>query len=200
MHSSPSAILRLASSALTERMTINTATNNTTTSSTATNSPALHRPAAAAVHRLLERRSYATVATVSPAGRPHAAGVLYELVDDAMYVNTMAHSRKARNVAASGHVGVVVPVRRVPIGGPPSAIQFQATARLLEVDDPDIDRCLQHGRLRSITGHGELELPGSCFLRIELPRRLHTYGLGMSLAALIKDPLTAAGLVELDHE
>jgi hypothetical protein len=138
------------------------------------------------------------VATVSPAGRPHVAGVLYELVGTTMWINTTASSRKARNVAHGGHVGVVVPVRRVPAGGPPSAVQFQADAEVVAVDHPDVVRLVSERRLASITGHGELDLPGSCFIRVELPRRLHTYGLGMSLVSLIRNPLEAAGLVDLD--
>jgi len=160
------------------------------------NTPAHHRPTPAHVRRLLERRSYATLATVSPAGRPHAAGVLYELVGDAMFVNTLADSRKARNVDHCGRVGVTVPVRRVPAGGPPSAVQFQARAELLAVDAPPITELVENGSLQTLTSHGELELPGSCFVRIELPERMHTYGIGMSLLSLIRHPLEAGGIVE----
>lgn len=161
--------------------------------------PALARPDHERIMRTLAKRSYCTLATVSAAGRPHVAGVLYELVDTTLWINTTASSRKARNVAHCRHVGVVVPVRRVPAGGPPSAVQFQAEAGIVAVDDPDVVGLLGERRLASITGHGELDLPGSCFIRVELPRRLHTYGLGMSLISLIRHPLEAAGVVELDR-
>jgi hypothetical protein len=113
-----------------------------------------------------------------------------------MYVNTTSTSRKCANVAAESHVAVVVPIRRVPVGGPPSAVQFQTTATVLDIGSPEIGRLLAAGHLKSISSHGELDLPDSCFIRIDLPRRLHTYGLGMSLLALIRDPLGAAGVVE----
>lgn len=161
--------------------------------------PALVRPDQQRIMRALAKRSYCTLATVSAAGRPHVAGVLYELVDTTMWINTTVSSRKARNVAHCRHVGVVVPVRRVPAGGPPSAVQFQGEADVVAVDDPDVIRLVGERRLASITGHGELDLPGSCFIRVELPRKLHTYGLGMSLISLIRHPLEAAGVVELDH-
>lgn len=166
-----------------------------------TTTPALHPTHGLSdtdVRRLIDRRSFATIATVSPAGFPHAANVLYELIDNDLYVNTLRSSRKAKNVAASGRVGVTIPVRRVPVGGPPSAIQFQAEATILGAYDPAIDDLVADGALGSITGHGERDLPDSCFLRINLPRRVHTYGLGMSLLSLIRHPLDAAGLVELD--
>lgn len=155
-----------------------------------------HRPDPTRIQRIIAKRSYCTLATVSRSGRPHVAGVLYELVDSALYVNTTSTSRKARNVDHEPHVAVVIPIRRVPAGGPPSALQFQSTAALLAVDDPEIVRLLAAGRLASISGHGELDLPGSCFVRIDLPPRMHTYGLGMSLLSLIRAPLEGGGEVE----
>lgn len=159
---------------------------------------AIHQPDAAKVFRQIDKRSFATLATVSNADRPHVAGVLYELHDKALYVNTLETSRKGRNLAANPHVGVAIPIRRVPVG-PPSSVQFQGTVEMLAVDDPAIVRLIEAGKLRSITGHGELDLPGSVFVRIALPPRIHTYGLGMSLRRLIADPLNAAGTVDLSR-
>jgi hypothetical protein len=148
------------------------------------------------VVRALDKRSFCTLASVSPAGRPHVAGVLYEAVGTTLYVSTLRSSRKARNVAANGHVGICVPVRRLPVG-PPSSLQFQATADVLATDDPHITELAAAGELKGVTGHGELELPGGCFLRITPAHRVNTYGLGMPLRRLLKDPLHAAGVVEL---
>lgn len=149
----------------------------------------------------LTRRTLATLATTSAAGRPHAANVLYAAVPDVggvphLYVSTDLSSRKARNVAANPHVGVTVLVRRLPVGTP-SAVQFQGTAEILDLDDPALRELAAAGRIDAVTGHGELGRPGGCFLRIRPGRRLHTYGLGMSLWTLIRNPLDAAGVVEL---
>ena len=121
--------------------------------------------------------------------------MLYELVDDAFYVSTLRSSRKARNIAANPHVGVVVPIRRLPVG-PPSTVQFQTDAVLLDQDGPCIRRLVENGKLKSITGHNELEIEDGCFLRMTLPSRLVTYGLGMPIRRLIADPLSAGGFVE----
>jgi hypothetical protein len=51
------------------------------------------------------------------------------------------------------------------------------------------------GRLRAITSHGELDLPDGCTVRIVPGPTIHTYGLDMSLRALAKNPLDAAGTV-----
>ena len=55
---------------------------------------------------------------------------------------------------------------------------------------------LEAGQLKSITSHGELDLPDDCFVRIPLPDRLLTYGLGLPLRRLMRDPLHAAGVTE----
>ncbi len=151
--------------------------------------PDPHRIAAA-----IAKRSFATLATVSLRGRPHTAGVLYVLVGDQLYVSTDRSSRKARNVADNPHVAFAIPVRRLPVG-PPSLIHFQATADIVAPDDPDIRALLGAGELQPIAGHGELERPDVCVLRITPARRLHTYGLGMSLLQLVRHPLDAAGSV-----
>ncbi|HEX6416913.1 MAG TPA: pyridoxamine 5'-phosphate oxidase family protein [Acidimicrobiales bacterium] len=158
--------------------------------------PGFH-PDPAKVARAIAKRSFCTLATTSPSGRPHAAGILYAVADGALYVSTLRTSRKARNIAENPRVGVVIPVRRLPVG-PPSSVQFQAVAEILGVDDPGVRRLAGAGRLKAITGHGELELPDGCVVRITPPRRVLTYGLGMSLRRLVRDPLDAAGAVELD--
>ncbi len=146
----------------------------------------------ALVRKAVARRSYAVLATVSTAGRPHAAGVLYALVGDDLWVSTHRDSRKGRNVATTPHVGLTIPVRRIPLG-PPSAVQAQARAEVVALDDPRVARLVADGSLKGITSHGELDLPGGCFLRITPNRTVHTYGLGLSLWALARDPLAGEG-------
>ena len=157
----------------------------------------VHRPDPAKVAAALRRRSFATLATTSPAGVPHVAGVLYEIAGDHLWLNTLRSSRKARNVAAGGRAALTIPIRRLPVG-PPSSVQFQANAQVLAVDDPAVTSALSSGHLSSLTGHGELELPETCFIRVDLPGRLLTYGLGMSLWSVIRDPLAAAGDVHVE--
>lgn len=154
------------------------------------------RPPVEVVRRAISKRSFCTLATTSPRGRSHAAGVLYATVDDVLYVSTTASSRKARNVEANPLVAVCIPIRRLPVG-PPSSVQFQGRAELLALDDREVLALAGDGRLKAVTSHGELELPGGCFLRITPNGRLLTYGLGMSVLQLLRDPLAAAGVVDL---
>jgi hypothetical protein len=146
--------------------------------------------------KAIRKQSFATLATTSSEGRPHAAGVLYALSGDRLYVSTMRSSRKARNILDNPRVAVTIPVRRAPIG-PPSSIIFQTNARVLDLDDAGLHEAASGGGLKAVTGHGELELPGGVFIEIALPRKVVTYGLGMSLLSLIRDPMNAAGHAHL---
>lgn len=168
----------------------------TTVTSTVEPTRTVFHPDPSAIRRAIERRSVATLATVSAVGRPHAAIVLYQCVEDALFVSTYRQSRKARNVADLGNAAVTIAVRRLPIG-PPASIQFQAWATVLANDDPEIIRLAEAGRLDRITAHGEMDLEEACFLRLALPTRLVTYALGMSLWRAIRNPLDAAGEVHL---
>jgi hypothetical protein len=146
------------------------------------------------VDRAIRRRAFCILATTSPAGRPHAAGVLYAYAEGELYASTLRESRKALNIAANPAVFVSLPVRRLPVG-PPSSVQFAATGQVLDNDHPDVRRLAGQGLLKAVTGHGELDLEGGCFLRITPGRTIHTYGIGMPLHRLIRDPLNAGGVV-----
>jgi len=140
------------------------------------------------VTKEIEKRSFLTLATTSPKGRPHAAGVIYEAVGGALYIHTMRNSRKGRNIADNPHVGVMISIRKMPVG-PPFTIQFQATAEILDMDDPRIVALIEDGKLKAIAGHGALEEPDGSFLKITPSGRIHSYGIGVSLLGLIRDPL-----------
>jgi Pyridoxamine 5''-phosphate oxidase. len=58
---------------------------------------------------------------------------------------------KARNIRENPRVAISIPVRTFP-KAPPMALQYEGTAELLAVDDPEITASLRAGRLRKITG------------------------------------------------
>lgn len=147
------------------------------------------------VVRRIARRSYCVLGTSSPAHRPHSAGVLYAEADGALYVSIERDSRKGRNIAANPHVSINVPIRRLPVG-PPATAMYASTAELLAIDDPHILELARGGRITAVTSHGELEHPAGAFVRIAPPQVVHTYGLGLSLLTFVRNPLRAAGRVE----
>jgi|GEM_PF-3513392 len=163
-----------------------------TTSHTSLTPPALDA-AAQAKHRrrimkVLTKRTFCTLATSSPAGNPHVAGVVYEWAGDNLWVHSMASSRKARNIAASERAAITVPFRRLP-AGPPFTIHFQAHAQVVPMDAPEVTNLLSGGKLSTISRHGALEEPDGAFLKITPTGNIHSYGPGASIIGLIRDPL-----------
>ncbi len=162
-------------------------------------------PAAADAHRrrilaTIARKSFCVLASTSPAGRPHAAGVVYDHHDGSLWLHTKTDSRKAKNVAANPWVGVTIPFRRLPLG-PPFTIHFQARAELVALDAPEAVAALDTGDLDGISGHGALDMPDSCFVRIQPQGSIHSYGPGARTIDLIRDPLNhGAASFPLDAE
>jgi hypothetical protein len=173
-----------------------TTTPLTATPDLAATGPPVRDVPAAVVRRALAKRSYAVLATVSPAGRPHAAGVLYTMVGDDLWLSTETTGRKGRNLLANPHAGITVPVRRLPVG-PPATIHFQGRATVFGTDAPEVARLVESGALAAITSHGELDLDDGCFVRVTLGRTVHTYALGMSLWQVVRNPLALAGRARL---
>ena len=141
-----------------------------------------------AMLRIVAKRSFATLATTSVAGWSHAAGVVYQAVDGDLWIHTTGASRKARNVATTGTVGVGIAFRRLPVG-PPFTIHYQASAELVAMDDPAALRLIDSGAIKRVSGHGALEMADGCFIRVARPRKLHSYGPGARIIDLIRDPL-----------
>jgi general stress protein 26 len=145
-----------------------------------------------AVTDAIANHSFCTLATSSAENRPHVAGVIYALVGRDLYINTDTTSRKARNVTENARAAVCIPVQADP-DGPPFTVSLQGTATVLQNDDPEIVGLVADGRLAAITSHGELERPGTCFIKITPGRRVATYGVGVPEEELAADPLSAFG-------
>ena len=146
------------------------------------------------VRKVIDSKTIATLATVSPAGRPHVAGVLYEAAGGALWVHTM----RSRSIAANPRVAVVIPFRKLP-AGPPYTVQFQGTARLVSMNDPEVIDLIDAGELKTVSAHGALDEPDGVFVRIVPNATVHSYGLGANPIDLIRDPLhTGARTVRLE--
>lgn len=162
-----------------------------------TTSPTIHTTAKTGVdierHRrsitkTLAKQSFCTLATTSPAGRPHVAGVVYEFVDGVLWMHSMRSSRKARSIAANGYAAVTVPFRKLP-AGPPFTVHFQATADVVDMDAAEVQALIAKGALSSISGHGALDEPDGCFIKVVPRGTIHSYGPGARVRDIIRDPL-----------
>jgi general stress protein 26 len=151
------------------------------------------------VRKAIARSSFCTLATSSAENRPLVVGVLYAVVEEQLYVSTLSTSAKVRNISENDRVALCIPVRRYPVG-PPFSVQFQGRADVLPIEDPEISALLKAGPLKRITSHGELDDPNACMLRISPGPRIATYGLGISLRNLLRDPIHASLSLRLDQK
>lgn len=154
------------------------------------------RSPADAVRRAIERRSFCTLATSSNANQPHVVGVAYVYLDDRLYLTTLEGSKKARNIRGNPRVAVCVPVRRFPVG-PPFVVQFGGVASILSLADAVIADLVDRRELNRITSHGELDDPRTCFVQVTPDRKVSTYGIGVSLRTLLRDPISGSRSFDL---
>jgi len=152
-------------------------------------------PAPASVRRAIARHAFCTLAT-SSGSRPHCVGVLYRAVGGVLYVSTSGSSKKARNIRDNPRVAVCIPIHRYPMA-PPFLVQFGGVAEILSAQDRAIAELLEARQLRKITAHGELDDPGTCFLRITPDRTVHTYGIGVPLRTVLRHPTHASATFDL---
>ena len=111
-------------------------------------------------------------------------------------MSTSGSSKKARNIGGNPRVAVCIPVHRYPMA-PPFLVQFGGTAEILSAQQPTIAELLEVGQLKKITAHGELDDPDACFLRITPDRTVHTYGIGIPLRTVLRDPIHASATFDL---
>ncbi|MGI9606403.1 MAG: pyridoxamine 5'-phosphate oxidase family protein [Acidimicrobiales bacterium] len=140
--------------------------------------------------KIIRKKSFCTLATTSPAGRAHSAGVVYDVADGNLWVHAERTSRKVRSISENPNVGVCIPFRRLP-AGPPYTIHFQARATVVEMDDLEVRELLATGALAKISGHGALEMPEGCFVKVQPNHTVHSFGPGARPLDLIRDPLNA---------
>ncbi|MDQ3655964.1 MAG: pyridoxamine 5'-phosphate oxidase family protein [Chloroflexota bacterium] len=150
----------------------------------------------AIAQKAIAKQSFGTLATSSSANVPHVVGVRYAVVDGALYVTMFDDSIKARNIRTNPRVAVCIPARKIPMF-PPFAVQFQGRADLLPKDDPEIVRLFEAGAFKRIISNKDFEAPHTCFARIVPSRRVSTYGLGVPLLQIVREPTSAIRSVDL---
>ncbi len=134
------------------------------------------------VWREIDKASFAVVGYVTPAGEPRSSGVVYRSVGHRLYMAVAPESWKARHIAKSGRVSVVVPVRRggiltllLPI--PPAAISFHAKAEVHAPGSMDLDSLSKE--LASLVP--EERQAEARIIELIPEGEFLTYGLGVSL-------------------
>ncbi|MFQ8343373.1 pyridoxamine 5'-phosphate oxidase family protein [Mycolicibacterium nivoides] len=167
---------------------------------------ARHSIAFGKVEHVIRRRTFGSLSTLSRAGLPHATAVVYAVSAPShplmLYVTTRTTTVKATNIRNCPEVAFVIPVprRTIPLF-PPAAVQFQATAIIVDSEDTAALAAFQstwfHRRIlraehRIVSEAGEM-----CFIAIRPHRTLSTYGIGTSARSILRRPRQAISRVDL---
>jgi Pyridoxamine 5'-phosphate oxidase len=147
------------------------------------------------VWQAVARASFAVLSHVTPAGEPRSSGVVYKTIGRRLVVAVAPDSWKAQQVAADGRVAVTVPVRRggiLSLVAPilPATVSFHGTAVVYPAGSP---------QARSVLNDVGSLIPAerrtsACVIEITPAGAFRTYGLGVSLRAML-DPAAAQARV-----
>lgn len=162
------------------------------------------------VFRQLRKHDFAVVSTVDEAGNPHSAGVSYGVSrlghPLALYVMTRRHLKKARNIAHTPSVSLVIPVtRRLLWFLPPATIQVRGHAEILDWTDAEGTEVFKRfwmGR-RILKAYNESYRRGEtrmCFLKIIPDSDIATYMVGYSVWEARKHMESASAKVAVPSE
>jgi pyridoxamine 5'-phosphate oxidase-like protein len=157
-------------------------------------------PTTEQVWQAIAKSSFAVLSHVTPAGEPRSSGVVYRASGRRLIVAVAPGSWKARHIADDGRVAVTVPVRRggilslmAPI--PPATISFHATAVIHPAGSPRASSLVNE--LRSLVP--EERRASACAIEITPTGAFRTYGVGVSLRAMLK-PAAAQARVPVSPE
>lgn len=146
------------------------------------------------VEKQLRKKTFGILGTVSPKGWSHSTGILYRVSPlgspFSFYLAVDKSYKKYRNIKNNPQVSFVVPFphfyfRFVPA----NSVQFQGTAEILPIDDPEGQKAFKQKRILKMA----LEQPDKlnmdvelAFIRIKPLRKLFCYGLGFNIMELRK--------------
>jgi len=143
----------------------------------------------------IARASFAVIGYVTPTGEPRSSGVVFKSVGRRLYTAVAPDGWKAKHIAASGRVSVVVPVRRggilsllFPI--PPATVSFHATATVHSAGSIHVAALSR--ALASMLPTERLD--STCIIELVPEGQFLTYGVGVSLSDMRHPALAHARL------
>ncbi|MHA2272998.1 MAG: pyridoxamine 5'-phosphate oxidase family protein [Candidatus Hodarchaeales archaeon] len=144
----------------------------------------------------LRKKTFGILTTISPKGWPQTHGVLYGMAAPhsklAFFIVTDKRYRKAGNIKGNPRVSFLIPFPHYYVRfAPASTVQFQGTAKLIPIDNPQIFSIFKNGPrvLRRVVHSFDDPAirENYCFIKITPNPRFICYGLGKSLRELRKD-------------
>ncbi|TXT54417.1 MAG: hypothetical protein BAJATHORv1_70117 [Candidatus Thorarchaeota archaeon] len=142
------------------------------------------------IEKKMRKKNFGILSTITKDGRPHSTGILYGVSPPdeifSLYVMTGKRYQKTKNIQRNQDVAFVIPyphywLRFVP----PNAVSFQGFAEILPSDDPIGVKSFQDSRiLRMNLEESSNDSEDMVFIRIVPDKKIHVYGLGISLMEL----------------
>ena len=138
------------------------------------------------VEKLLRRKNFGVLTTITPEGGPHSVGVVYAVSPPSqpfsVYLITRPVLKKARNIQNNPNVSFVVPFPHYFFRAvPPACIQFQGKANIIPTDNPIAVKAFQSSIvLRRSMKHSN-DLGKSVFIRIAPYNKIFSFGIGVSI-------------------
>lgn len=138
------------------------------------------------VERLLRRKNFGVLTTITREGKPHSIGVVYAVSPSpepfCIYLITRLVLKKARNIQYNPNISFVVPfphyVFRII---PPACIQFEGKATLVPIDNPIALKAFQNAIVLRRSMIHSIDLGESTFIRIVPDDKIFSFGIGATI-------------------
>ena len=138
------------------------------------------------VEKMLHKKNFGVLTTITPEGKPHSVGVVYAVspLDEpfCVYLITRSILKKARNISNNPNVSFVVPfphyVFRIV---PPACIQFQGKAELIPIGNPAAIKLFHTSIVLQRSFRHSLNLGESTFIRIVPDNKIFSFGIGANI-------------------
>lgn len=141
----------------------------------------------------IRKNKFGFLGTVTPEGRPHVAGVMYALSPPgekiSLYIMTGTDVKKTKNIRKNPNITFAIPFPHYIIRfAPDFCIQFQGKAEILPFNDPKAQDAFNQKRLmRRMLKKISLDTQDEIIIRIIPDKKIHGFGLGISLFKLLKN-------------
>ena len=139
------------------------------------------------VEKLLSKKNFGILSTITPEGKSHSIGVVYSISPPSqpfsIYLITRLVLKKARNIHSNPNVSFVVPFPHYVFRTvPPSCIQFQGKAELISIDNPIATKAFQRSIVLRRSMMHSISLGGeSTFIKIIPDNKILSFGIGANI-------------------
>ena len=138
------------------------------------------------VERLLRRKNFGVLTTITPEGKPHSIGVVYAVSPSTepfcIYLITRPVLKKARNIQNNPNTSFVVPFpHHVFSIIPPACVQFEGKATLVPIDNSIALKAFQKAIVLRRSMMHSIYLGESTFIRIVPDDKIFSFGIGATI-------------------